>query len=187
MLGKEIIDDERMEYYIWLISFIDCDLYPVNEYDKVLWKLMTTKFVVSMDRDQNRVDDALDLRKKFIPWDWGETLQVSILEIMVSMAIRIEDQIMKNTSDDDRTSVWFWDMMQSLGLRQEFDSMYDGDAYVDRILHDFNNRKYDKNGLGGLFVTRDPSKNMRKMELWFQMHAYLNDVLQDEGLLRKER
>ena len=113
-------------------------------------------------------------------------IPVSILEIMVSMAVRIEDTIMKNTSENNRTAEWFWDMMQNLGLRQQSNDIYDGDEYVDKILHDFNNRKYEKNGLGSLFITRDMSKDMRKMELWFQMHAEFNDILQDEGLLNRQ-
>lgn len=187
-MGKEILenrlDDELVEYFYWLLNYIDCDAYPACDYDRVLWKLMTTRFIVSIDNDQNRVDDALDFRTRFVPW-WMD-IPVSILEIMVSMAVRIEDTIMKNTSENNRTAEWFWDMMQNLGLRQQSNDIYDGDEYVDKILHDFNNRKYEKNGLGSLFITRDRSKDMRKMELWFQMHAEFNDILQDEGLLNRQ-
>ena len=179
-MGK--FEDERTKYFEWLIGFIDCEWYDPHDFSKALWALMTTKFVVSIDKDQNRVEDALDLRKEFIPWDMG--FPVSILEIMVSMAKRIEDQIMQNTVEGNRTAIWFWDMMISLGMERQFDLVYNEDEVM-KILHDFNNRKYEKDGTGSLFITRDRSKDMRKMELWFQMHARFNDILQDEGLLNR--
>jgi hypothetical protein len=182
-LKKARLDDEYVEYFYWLVGWIKNDIYDWRDYEKVLWKLFDTRFVASLDRDRNRIEDALDLRTKFIPWNMS--FPVSILEIMISMAIRIEDQIMVNTSDRDRTSDWFWLMMQNLGLRQQSDDLYDGDEYVDNILHDFNNRKYKRNGMGGLFVTTDQHQDMRKMELWYQMHAQFNDILQHEGYLKK--
>lgn len=179
-MGKEY--DLYLEYFEWLTAWVIDNEHNVADYTEVLWKLYDTKFVVSMERDQNRVDDALDFRSRFVPFRLD--FHVSILEIMISMAARIEDTIMKNTSEEDRTSVWFWDMMNSLGLANQNDILFD-DQYVLEVLHDFNNRKYERNGVGSLFVTRDRSKDMRKMELWFQMHARFNDILQDEGLLNK--
>lgn len=181
---NDLEKEEYLEYFEWLMGFIDCEWYDPDNYSNVLWKLYDTKFVVSIEKDQNRVDDALELRNRFVPWKM-DSFPVSILEIMISMAIRIEDTIMKNTADYDRTAVWFWNMMQTMGLEAQFDLVYK-DKDVINILHDFNNRRYQRNGLGGLFVTRDHSKDMRKMELWFQMHAQFHDILQDEGLLRKE-
>lgn len=173
-------DDLYYEYFEWLISWVNEYGHDTSNYTEVLWKLYDTKFVVSMERDQNRVDDALEFRMKFIPF--GLDFQVSILEIMISMSVRIEDTIMKNTSEEDRTSVWFWDMMSSLGLANQNDILFN-EHYVLEVLHNFNNRKYARNGFGSLFVTRDTTKDMRKMELWFQMHARFHDILQDEGLL----
>ena len=175
--------DLYLEYFGWLTAWVNDSEHNAAQYTEVLWKLYDTKFVVSMERDQNRVDDALDFRSRFVPFRLD--FHVSILEIMISMAARIEDTIMKNTSEEDRTSVWFWDMMNSLGLANQNDVLFD-DQYVLEVLHDFNNRKYERNGVGSLFVTRDRSKDMREMELWFQMHARFHDILQDEGLLRKE-
>lgn len=175
--------DLYLEYFVWLAAWVNDREHNSSDYTEVLWKLYDTKFIVSMEKDQNRVDDALDFRTRFVPFRLD--FHVSILEIMISMAARIEDTIMKNTSEEDRTSVWFWDMMNSLGLANQTDILYD-EQYVLEVLHDFNNRKYERNGVGSLFVTRDKSKDMRKMELWFQMHEYLKTVLQQEGYLRKE-
>ena len=34
-------------------------------------------------------------------------------------------------------------------------------------------RTYDSNGYGGLFPLRNPREDQRKVELWYQLNAYL--------------
>ena len=152
---------------------------PVKYYN-VLWHMHNTEFVPVMYLDRNRVQDALAFRRRFIPIDPGQP--VGILELMVSLADRIETETMDGTVNRNRTAEWFWDMFESLGLLDMTDDAYD-ERYVDRILRRFVNRRYSRNGKGGLFVVSDRSLDLREYEIWFQAALYLNEVLRSEGVL----
>ena len=92
------------------------------------------------------------------------------------MAIRCEDQFAYDPEYGDRTGVWFWEMIESLGLMDEMDANFDID-YVQRVVDRFLSRNYQKNGKGGLFTIHDLNRDMRKTDIWYQMCAYLNEVL----------
>lgn len=149
-------------------------------YFTVLWHLHNTTFYPVIFMDRNRVQDALAFRRRFILIDLGHP--VGVLEVMVALAERLETDIMSGTVDHDRTAEWFWSMFECLGLLDSSDEVYD-ERYVDGVLSRFINRKYSKNGRGGLFSVNDPSIDMREYELWFQAALYLNAVLREEGVL----
>ena len=50
-------------------------------------------------------------------------------------------------------------------------------SFINATLDRFLQRKFKKNGEGSLFTIRDPSKDMRNIDIWYQMCAYLNEVL----------
>lgn len=75
----------------------------------------------------------------------------------------------------NRTSQWFWGMIVSLGLGGMTDAIFDRD-YVEECLTRFLNREYERNGKGGLFTVKGTRRDMRKMEIWYQLNAYLNSI-----------
>ena len=76
----------------------------------------------------------------------------------------------------DRTDIWFWDMIRNLGLDFMSDSRYDRE-YVSTTIDRFLNRDYGRNGTGGLFTVENSRHDMRSMEIWYQMCAYLEDIV----------
>ena len=100
---------------------------------------------------------------------WGEP---TVLEIMTSLAIRMEESIMSDDAYGDRTGQWFWNMIVSLGLGGLTDHFYD-EVYVDKILSRWMNREYEPDGRGSLFTVFN-SNNMRDLTIWQEMCAYLN-------------
>jgi hypothetical protein len=46
---------------------------------------------------------------------------------------------------------------------------------VNQILTNLVERTYQKNGKGGLFPLKQPAKDQRRVEIWYQMAAYLNE------------
>ena len=48
--------------------------------------------------------------------------------------------------------------------------------YVDFCINRWLERKYQRNGNGGIFMVRDNYFDMRKMTIWKQMNAVLNEV-----------
>ena len=76
----------------------------------------------------------------------------------------------------DRTSVWFWKMIENLGLSGMYDPYFDA-LQAGHIMYIFMNRQYEKDGTGGLFKIHDDAKDMREIDIWYQMHFYLDEIL----------
>ena len=95
-----------------------------------------------------------------------------MLEMMVALCLRCEEQIMCNEEDGNRTGEWFNGMMNSLGL---IEIVYEKEAYD--ILSRFANHAYEPDGKGGLFTIPNCGKDMRTAEIWYQAMWYLDEVL----------
>jgi hypothetical protein len=145
-----------------------------------------------MDRDGNRFEDGIDMRYRF-----GKTINpasqrvvaleldnkpCSMLEMMVGLSCRCEEQIMSNSSYGNRTAEWFWNMVESLGLMWATDNKFDA-MKCSRVIDRFLNREYEPTGRGGLFsveVVDDDGNivDLTKQEIWYQAMWYLNSVLE---------
>jgi len=173
-----LVDD----YYNWLLGLISNNEYYVDEYTKVLDKLFNTEFYDLVKNDDNRIKDGLELRNRFAD-EVGEHLYYvidklppycSILEMMIALAIRWESDVQQDPDLGDRSSEWFWLMMDNLGLL-EFDNKYYDDEIVSDILQEFLDRKYCKDGTGGLFMVKNSKIDMRKVEIWYQINYYFKE------------
>lgn len=134
--------------------------------------------------DDNRCYDGLELRSEW--WrdnvpdiEMPDVAWCSMLEMMVALAMRMEDEILYDPSLGDRTADWFWMMMGNLGLDEVCDEMYedymlDG-RYVDDVLGNVIARTYPPNGYGGMFPLERPEEDQRCVEIWQQMQSYLNE------------
>jgi hypothetical protein len=52
---------------------------------------------------------------------------------------------------------------------------------VDRILERFLERRYERNGKGGLFTVNN-GFDMRGTEIWYQMNYYLREVIKEGSI-----
>ena len=95
-------DDIKKEYYEWLIEPIvnDVDSEDIS-YRKLLACLHETTFTYTIPRDENRAHDGIDLRRRFVlsenyDEDYTDYLRgpCSVLEMMIALAIRCEENIM---------------------------------------------------------------------------------------------
>lgn len=166
----------REEYFEWLVDLLQDD-YLRDNYQKLLWKLFTTEFTWIVDYDSNRAKDGIYLRYLFsrdIDEDFDMNIGCTVLEMMVALARRCEDDIMYDPDIGDRTGYWFWTMIQNLTLDIYDDYMYDERA-VEYILEVVLERKYARNGHGGLFPCDKNGTDFRKMDLWWQLNTYLNE------------
>lgn len=160
-------------YFKWICSFVA----PDNcRYTKLLGKLYSLEFVPVLDMDGNRAIDGIDLRRYFSSDEGVEPplqgFPCTMLELMVALARRMDSQILYDT--EDRTSEWFWIMVDSLGLSSMTDILFDA-MKVELIVHRFNNRKFDRYGNGSLFVVCSDSVDMRNLDIWYQMCAFIAD------------
>lgn len=178
------MDKIENKYFDWL-----CDKVIDNEsnikYSMLMNHLHDTIFVPIMDMDENRVEDGKNLRYRFglendIPrpiisssLDLDEPC--SVLEMMVALSVRCEESIMADDEYGDRTGTWFWNMIVSLGLGTMNDSRFD-ERYTNIVLERLMNRQYQRNGEGGLFTIDGIRKDMRNVEIWYQMCWYLDTL-----------
>lgn len=98
-----------------------------------------------------------------------------MLEMMVALALRIEEQIMADDTEGDRTGVWFYAMIVSLGL-DGYDDKHYNPVDVQEIINRFEAGEYMPSGRGGLFTVADPTVDMRNLEIWYQAMRYLNTL-----------
>lgn len=174
--------DIRSQYFDWLSDICD---FPRHKL--VLRKLFETEFVWLVPFDEHRAQDGINLRYRFgrifgIPdpviCAELDSVPCSILEMMVALAIRSEEQIMRDEEVGDRTSLWIHLMLDNLGLIDYSDERYN-DIFVSRIIDTFLNRQYSRTGRGGLFEIPflEPTKDMRSAEIWSQMCWWCNEQL----------
>jgi hypothetical protein len=173
-------------YFDWMIHLIRNN--RTHQYKKLLNLLNEIPFTYLVDMDENRYADGLELRYRFgentgldyyMVDSFLKNEQCSVLEMMVALSLRCEEQIMSNTEKGDRISIWFWDMIESLGLESMADRYFD-EQYSRSIVTIFLNRDYARNGKGSLFTISQGGQDMRKVEIWYQACAYLNSVIARE-------
>lgn len=173
------------EYFDWMCDKV-CDNRYLNKlsYRKLMIRLHEINFDYTLAMDGNRAEDGTDLRYRFayeksydgrIIASYLDDRPCSVLEMMIALAIRCEEHIMDDPDLGDRTGQWFWNMVVNLGLGSMTDYKYDED-YVDYVVERFLNREYDRNGKGGLFIVEDCNRDLRSMEIWYQMHLYLKSL-----------
>ena len=175
-------DELEQQYYIWLTNWI-----PgwQQTHGKLLQALYETPFRVTLLMDENRVGDGLALRTRFVyetgrPISDRETLKnrrpCGILEVMIALALRFEEEYMRNTEDEDPVGMWFAPMLDSLGLMGDGDGVFEKDQNrINLILLLFLDRAYAPDGRGGLFYIPGVQEDMREIEIWRRMmmwHAY---------------
>lgn len=172
------------EYFEWL-SDIVCGERFSNEisYRKLLSHLHSIIFRYSIPRDANRAGDGLRLRYRFIlrhdyDREYKDYIEgpCSVLEMMVALALRCEEDIMDNPSYGDRIGQWFWGMITNLGLRHMDDTCYD-EEYVEQVIDRFLDREYEPDGTGGLFRIRHCASDLRNVEIWYQLCWYLDSFV----------
>lgn len=174
------------QYFNWMCEHIDHDeRYNGMSYTDLFRNLYNTDFVYILDMDQNRADDGVDLRYRF-GYEMGYPKEVienkldnkpcSVLEMMLALSIRCEEDYMDSVEDEGEASKCFWHMMHSLGLIDMTNRNYNTQR-VKTVIRKFLNRKYARNGKGGLFTVNNPRTSMRDVEIWYQMMWYLDEYL----------
>lgn len=183
------IDELHDSYFRWMHELVyDEEILNGRSYSKLLANLDRTQFIYSLPMDGNRAIDGIDLRYRFgydnhIPDHViANNLDIypcSVLEMMVALSLRCEEDIMLNPSKGNRTGKWFWTMIDSLNLLAMSDDNFDIKR-VDYAVEKFMYRKYPASGNGSLFHVRRPLYDMRSAEIWCQMNWYLSELGDDD-------
>lgn len=175
--------DYEQYYFNWLCDLVHMDQEDTSYY--ILAKdLFRKEFVSLVEHDENRAYDGIELREEcgeeleYPLYEHMSDTECNLLEMLIGLARRIDFETSDPYDDGrgDRTSYWFWEMIDNLGLMAYDDESYvelEGQIYVDSILDALIDRRYCPNGTGGLFPLRYPEEDQTKVEIWYQMCAYL--------------
>lgn len=172
---SEPLDDA---YFKWLYSHVASvrDRVKARTYWNLLQLLHEKEFVWFIPNDDNRMEEGRDLRIEFLnqgyasPGEGFEDVACSMLEMLIAFSNKI------SLLTEGEPRAWFWHMIQNLNLEQKTDAYSFAprqaqviDEVLDRVIW----RTYDANGHGGLFPLTNPKEDQTKVELWYQVNAYL--------------
>ncbi|HEY2455623.1 MAG TPA: hypothetical protein VGI71_24010 [Scandinavium sp.] len=172
------------EYFEWLHAqvFPNAQKGSPDSYTYVMEKMHQLIFKVLVPHDENRIADGDELRKSFQisrgglePLETSALLypDISVLEVLIALADRGGFMI------DRPMQEMFGLFLQNLRLSIWTDGAcvfnIKRSGKVIKILNRFNDRAYTAHGTGGLFPLRDPSKDQRQVELWYQMGEWMTE------------
>ena len=162
----------RSDYFEWLISQIEIPQRNRNTYIDLFTRLFETEFVWMVPHDDNRLQDAVDLRTDFDgrPSDISD-MPVSLLEVLIALSRRVA------WVTDRSPEFWAWQLLDNLRLTKSSDPLVGRKAErVEEILESLIWRTYEPNGQGGFFPLTFPREDQTKKEIWDQMNAYVNEM-----------
>lgn len=172
------------EYFEWLYTLVYDDYKQGCRFRKLFSLLFDTEFTYDNLMDENRADDGVTLRSRFLyrtgrPHSDLYLLDLgtcSMLEMLVALALRCEETIMDDPKYGDRTGYWFWGMLDNLGLNGQWNTAFDLE-YCRECIDIFLTKRYGPNGERGLFYIPDPPRDVRDVEIWVQLCWYLDSLM----------
>ena len=178
-----IKDQIKTDYFEWMYELVSNGRFATGlTYRKLLTFLHEVEFTYFIPYDENRAAEGIALRYRYCFMHKCTNLECylsgpcSVLEMMVALAIRCEENLMDNPELGDRTGQWFWEMITNMGLGSMNDTNYN-EWLVSDVVGRFLNREYEPDGRGGLFRVKGWNRDMRTAEIWHQLMAYINNML----------
>jgi hypothetical protein len=161
-------------YFQWLVSQVQIEQNGnrPRTYHELMEQLHNREFVWIVPNDDNRVADGFDLRLEFLRGgQYRFPFGVSTLEVIVALSRRLEF----NAEGPSRE--WAWQLIKNLRLHKMADPLsFYKRKKIDEILDNLIWRTYQRNGLGGFFPLKDTDDDQTKIEIWYQMSAYIIDL-----------
>lgn len=170
-----------------------CSPIKARRYSQLFNILHSRPFKYSLALDENRESDGEDLRYRFgYERDFDQTKvafyldrgSCSVLEMLVAMAVRMDDIMY-----DEDPGVWFWDMMDSLGLSGYTNGVISKEPYaedeINGIIDNFMERDFDpNNGEGSPFTVKDNrGQDLRNVEFWCLAMWHATEVSEENGVI----
>lgn len=174
-------------YFEWLCS----KAYPVanekNNHRLLLQCLHNIVFRWSwkIPNDKNRYTDGVDLRYRFgyeleiddqIIHDEVDICECSVLEMIVALAMRCEDEIMYDPVYGVRYERWVLLMFDNLGI-SDMDNDNFNQEYVEYRVNKMLNRAYNPDGSNGALFVVETEYDLRTVEIWYQCMWYLTNIM----------
>lgn len=159
------------EYYEWLVSQITI---PNNKtYLELFERMHNFEFIWIVPNDDNRIQDGFDLRSEFFNGSRQRLInkKASFLEVLIGLSRHVA------FTGGGNSGVWAWKLIKNLRLNRMSDPLIGEQiAKVDDILDTVIWRTYSKSGQGGFFPLKQNPSDQTKIEIWYQMNAYINEM-----------
>lgn len=169
---------EENRYFDFLCSVVGRS----QEYSILLDELHRIEYYALIPNDDNRGRDGEQLRQLFLD-DNGHGGRgylprgaATVFEMLIGLSYRLEFESMESRWEKS-PGEWFWVLIDNLGLTDCTDEMIisgsrtrtDVQDTVKRMLA----REYGPDGNGSLFPMKKPQKDLRRVEIWYQMSAWI--------------
>ena len=151
------------------------------EYDKLLEHLHGIEFYSLVPNDDNRGVDGEQMRTIFMDEEGpqGSTHlpdgPCTVLEMLIGVSYRLEFELLGSRYGRP-ASDWFWVLIENLELDWCDNVLYSRPESVrelDERVTNLLERRYSTNGKGGLFPLKSTKKDQRRIEIWYQMSAWV--------------
>ena len=176
-----------LSYQIWLMNYIH---FRYEGYQKLVHLLWNTPFEGKLiGFDENWIANGLFLRGYF-ERQTGKNLGIfkdhscTVMEVLIAISMRIEEYIGYESASET-----LWELLENLGLDKfrdkksehpdtpdTFLTLFDS-KNVRKILDIWMQRKYDKNGKGGIFPLKNTKRDQKQVEMWSQLNEYYHEKL----------
>lgn len=167
-------------YRGWLRDLVGLADPFYDQFSAIAWQL---PYEYSVANDANRALDGELLRQRFVNETSmkldGNPGECRVLEFMVALAHRMHETTY-DPEYPDAVPDWFMELLINLGLDENkmLSHQPNEQTFVYAIEHALYlvvKRKYAWDGKDGLFPLKRPRNDQRKVEVWYQMMAYLNE------------
>jgi hypothetical protein len=170
-------DALRDAYFHWLVEQVRKPGHQARTYWDLLYLMHQKEFVWLVPNDDNRIDDGTELRREFLlennvtemtKEDFGPC---SILEVMIGLSRRLA------FAAGGEAEGWAWQLLDNLKLSKMSDPLSDRRTNLANTkLEALIWRTYQPDGTGGFFPLNYPDEDQTKVELWYQMASYINEI-----------
>lgn len=165
------------DYLTWLVK--QMNIVEGKNYGMLLRELYRHEFYSVIKYDEDRGADGIVLRRTWADeFGYGGSLDFGpprVLETIIGISLRIEDQIFGGPWADE----WdykrvFWDLINNLNL-MDFDGVLSSSdyTYIASVLEAFLSKSVTCDVFVNIFHFSEEKRNIRKMNLWGQMHLYI--------------
>lgn len=173
------------DYFWWLLGILGFNGPESCKYISMLSYLYSTDFRLTdpiVGHDDNRQSDGFQLREDYsdgftlpdLPQIFDEP--VSVLEVLVAFARRIDDDIMYD--GNLHASKWFFIMINNLGMTNFTDDRL-GLTWViedeEQIIDIWMSREFCRDGTGSIFPVKTTTFDQRNVEMWYQMQEWFKE------------
>lgn len=165
------------DYLRWLAPQIGEEDGVQEPYWGLLHIMFEKEFVWLVPNDDNRLADGLDLRAEFC---FSQHIRAdalknqgpsTFLEVLIGLSRRLA------FAAGGKAPGWAWVLLGNLELTAMNDPLSRRKKQqIDDILDVVIWRTYKPDGVGGFFPLAWPDEDQTKIELWYQMAAYIAEI-----------